>query len=112
MAHWIIEDQGFSGTWYTCGNCGYRWNDIYWKHSSSGLCPNCGAEIDVDKSVYVKDEPRVSIVSPRLTYDELETKLVQLTGFNLEKLVELFTAGYTLKTPEYKSFEDLDKEAE
>ena len=114
MTHWIIEDQGFSGTWYMCGNCRYRWNDIYWKHSSLGPCPKCGAEIDVDKAVYIEDKPRVSIVSPRLTYGELENKLIQLTGYDLEKLVELFAAGYTLNAPEYKykSFEELAKEAE
>lgn len=46
------------------------------------------------------------------TYCELETKLLELTGCNMEQLVELFAAGYTLQSPKYTSFEDLEKEAE
>ena len=34
-------------------------------------------------------------------YDELETEIGQLTGYNLETLRKLFAAGYTLTPPEY-----------
>lgn len=107
MANWIIEDLGFGGTWYQCSACGRRWNDMYSKVSGLGPCPGCGASIDPDRVLYIEDDPRVSIISPKRAYDELETKLIQLTGFNLEKLVDLFAAGYTLKAPEYKSFNDV-----
>ena len=46
------------------------------------------------------------------TYCKLETKLFELTGCNMEQLVDLFAAGYTLQSPKYTSFEDLEKEAE
>ena len=34
-------------------------------------------------------------------YNEMETVLIQLTGHNMEKLIELFAAGYTLEPPQY-----------
>lgn len=33
-------------------------------------------------------------------YEEAEARLIQLTGFDIDKLIELFAAGYTLKPPE------------
>ena len=40
-------------------------------------------------------------------YDEMNTTLINLTGYDMEKLIELFAAGYTLQPPAYTSFEDL-----
>lgn len=36
-----------------------------------------------------------------LRYEELEIRIKQLTGFNLECLEKLFAMGFTLKPPEY-----------
>lgn len=116
MAHWIIEDHGFGGTLYRCSECRESWNDIFQDVSMECRCPNCGSPINDDETEYVdkKHDYLYAIESSELTattslreYCELEYKLFQLTGFNLEKLVELFAAGYTLKTPEYKSLNDV-----
>ena len=32
-------------------------------------------------------------------YEEMENRLIQVSGFDMEKLIELFAAGYTLKPP-------------
>ena len=37
-------------------------------------------------------------------YEEAEARLNQLTGLNMDKLIELFAAGYTLKAPESNYF--------
>ena len=39
--------------------------------------------------------------------DKLATEIKIVSGCNLEKLLELFLAGYTLKAPEYKSLEEV-----
>lgn len=47
-------------------------------------------------------------------HDERNTKLRQLTGYDMEKLLELFAAGYTLEPPaaqKYESLTDVLKEA-
>ena len=36
-------------------------------------------------------------------FDELNNKIMQLTGYDIEKLVELFAAGYILTPPKYDS---------
>ena len=36
-------------------------------------------------------------------YQEREHKLIQVSGYDIEKLIELFAAGYTLVPPDYKS---------
>ena len=43
-------------------------------------------------------------------YDEMETTLINLTGCDMKKLIELFAAGYTLHPPKYASLDDLVKE--
>ena len=40
-------------------------------------------------------------------YDEMNTALINLTGYDMKKLIELFAAGYTLQPPTYMSFENL-----
>lgn len=35
--------------------------------------------------------------------DELAIKIRRVSGYNLETLLELFKAGYTLKAPNYKN---------
>jgi hypothetical protein len=40
-------------------------------------------------------------------YIEKETNLIQVSGFDIDKLIELFAAGYTLQPPDYKSMERL-----
>ena len=36
--------------------------------------------------------------------------LINVSGFDMEKLVELFAAGYTMQTPKYESLTDAMKE--
>lgn len=45
-------------------------------------------------------------------YDELETQIRQLTGYNLETLKQLFAAGYTLTPPDYSSSPSMSEMAE
>ena len=109
MAHWIIEDHGFGGQYYTCSDCGNRWWSILNKILTKDICSNCGAVIDMDENEYIDETSMLSKSTVRASlqaYCELETKLIQLTGFNLEKLVELFAAGYKLRAPDYKSLTD------
>jgi DNA-directed RNA polymerase subunit RPC12/RpoP len=55
MAHWIIDDHGFGGTYYTCSECG----EIYWDildHGCGGdTCIRCGSPMDEDETVYMKN---------------------------------------------------------
>lgn len=57
MAHWIIEDHGFGGQYYTCSNCGEVWNDIFHDVGGEDSCPACGEPIDIDENEYI-DEVR------------------------------------------------------
>ena len=122
MAHWIIEDHGFGGQFYKCSNCGDAWCDIYRDVSMEENCPSCGEVMDNELIEY-KDGLQNSIasvtrkldrikwynpenwtISTRFRYyAELNAKLVQLTGYSVEKVVELFAAGYTLEPPKYDS---------
>ena len=52
MAHYIIDDRGFGGTWYKCSNCGESFWDIL-EHVDLYECPACGEEIDPDENEYV-----------------------------------------------------------
>lgn len=45
-------------------------------------------------------------------YDELATRIRQLTGYSLETLERMFAAGYTLTPPDYSSSPSLSKLAE
>lgn len=61
MAHWIIDDWGFAGTYYTCSACGKRYWDILDDISGISPCPCCKSPIDEDENVYMTkgklDEP-------------------------------------------------------
>lgn len=121
MAHWIIDDHGFGGQYYRCSECGKGWCDIYSDVSMEENCPNCGVSINEDENEYIekKKKPTFSF-NPALVitrrsetiraYDEMETTLIKLTGYDMKKLIELFASGYTLQPPTYMSFEDLEKE--
>lgn len=54
MAHWIIEDHGFGGQYYTCSNCKELWIDIFHYVGGEDYCPNCGEPIDIDENEYIK----------------------------------------------------------
>lgn len=118
MAHWIIEDHGFGGLYYKCSKCRGGWWDIFKKVSLEEKCPNCGVAIDEDETEYIDEKsarPTLSkstVVSTLRAYSEMEIALINLTGYNVEKLVNLFAAGYTLQPPKQSSFEDLEKETE
>ena len=45
-------------------------------------------------------------------YDELATRIRQLTGYSLEILEKMFAAGYTLTPPDYSSIPSLSEIAE
>lgn len=51
MAHYIIDDRGFGGTWYECSNCGALFWDIS-DEVDHFECLKCGAEINPDENVY------------------------------------------------------------
>jgi hypothetical protein len=90
------------------------------------FCPNCGAYINDDENEYVENK-KVNIKPPVVPtlhlgkfinrsdenlkairkYEEMEHKLSQVSGFDIEKLIELFVAGYTLQPPtkEFTTFD-------
>lgn len=43
-------------------------------------------------------------------YDEIDCKLQQLTGLNIEQLLKRFESGYALEPPKYISFKDIYNE--
>lgn len=55
MAHWIIEDYGFGGSYYKCSKCGEGWNDIYRSVSMEDNCPACGAPMN-EENEYIEDK--------------------------------------------------------
>ena len=125
MAHWIVDDHGFGGVYYRCSECGESWCNIYSDVSSGDkTCPNCGAAMDEDETEYIEEKKkgfRFSDIFSGYTrkksdliryYDEKNTTLRQLTGYDIEKLIELFAAGYTLEPPKYSTFDELLKETE
>lgn len=55
MAHWIIDDRGFGGLFYSCSNCKSMFSDL--DRDDPGMwdkCEYCGAELDED-AVYTDD---------------------------------------------------------
>ena len=61
MAHWIIEDKGFSGVRYRCCNCRESWNDYYGKFSKD-ICDNCGEIVDEDANEYIEELKKTGII--------------------------------------------------
>lgn len=55
MAHWIIDDHGFGGSWYRCSKCGSSHWDILDDVCGEEFCPDCGATIDWDANVYMRN---------------------------------------------------------
>lgn len=121
MAHWIIEDKGFGGQQFRCSECGYSYNDIYEDHAYDEPCPGCGAVINDDKNEYIENRPKAKlpnfsdiVLSTRsgvwAAYRKAEeeaARLRQVSGYSVEKLIELFAAGYTLQPPVYKSMSEV-----
>lgn len=112
MAHWIVDDRGFGGVFYICSECRESWCDIYSDVSSSNeKCPSCGVVMNEDETVYVEvKKKRLSFpdIFSGYTreksdliqrYDEKNATLRQLTGHDINELIELFSAGYTLEPP-------------
>ena len=108
-----------------CSECHESWNDIYRSVSMEDVCPNCGALINDDDNEYI--EHRKAVVKPPIIpslhlgkfikitdrseiirkYEETISKLIVVSGYDVEKLIELFAAGYTLQPPNYKDIDVL-----
>lgn len=41
------------------------------------------------------------------TYQELEERLIQVSGFDIKKLIELFAAGYELRPPRDRTLDNM-----
>lgn len=120
MAHWIIECHGFGGTTYKCSECRDAWNDNYTDISSKDKCPSCGAQINDDENEYIERKKskisapiiptsllgkfikRTDEIETIIKYEDSVSKLIKVSGYDVEKLIELFAAGYTLQPPNYK----------
>ena len=55
MTHRIIDDHGFGGMYYKCSECGESQWDILDKHCGGETCSNCGAAMDEEDTVYMKN---------------------------------------------------------
>ena len=55
MAHWIIDDYGFGGTFYKCSECGKLYWDVHEDVNGEDKCPNCNSSMDEDANVYMKN---------------------------------------------------------
>ena len=54
MAHWIINDKGLNGAFYTCSNCGQRYWDILDKIDYK-CCACCNSPMNEDEEEYYMD---------------------------------------------------------
>ena len=91
MAHWIVEDRGFAGCWYTCSECGEVHNDLYdIEMSSYDCCPDCGAAID-EENEYVeeKSENKTKAPEPHPGLKELNCWSVGGNKLHLDEGCEL-----------------------
>lgn len=54
MAHYIVDDRGFGGTFYTCSDCGAIFWDMFDDECfvNPDRCNICGAWIDWDENEY------------------------------------------------------------
>lgn len=110
MAHWIIDDRGFGGMFYTCSNCKSVFSNICRDDPGRwDTCKDCGArfteeavytdELENDetkKAVYIKDiekamrESKNGIGGKRVSLVSLtKTLLKQQIELNEFKLAEL-----------------------
>lgn len=55
MAHWIIDDHGFGGMFYTCSKCGATYCDIFNDVGGEERCPDCNSLINDDENVYMRN---------------------------------------------------------
>jgi hypothetical protein len=131
MAHWIIDDHGFGGTYYTCSECGEVFIDIFEDVCGEDKCPHCGSVINDEENEYYKNGRKETesenkkcslnkcIQSMNLLreteylkrirdVEEKLHKLEYLSGYKLDRLIELFAAGYTLQTPPYLDVKELE----
>lgn len=100
MAHWIIDDHGFGGTYYTCSACGKQYWDILDPISSIDPCPSCKSPINEDENVYMTkgklDEPfkPVKFGEPPLVKDDIfDNQTLKLFDLILESQEEALKEG-------------------
>ena len=121
MPHWIIDDKGFGGCFYRCSDCGESLCDIFDKNAGGEKCPKCDTIMDEDYEEYVEDKTPLEKVKEAMkklgsippihincSYDYKRDgtnihKLEQVSGESIEKLIELFAAGWTLEPPKSTS---------
>ena len=126
MAHWIIEDKGFGGSWYECSECHASYCDLYDNAAGGERCPKCSADMDLDSNEYVDEKEKVSnklqkladaigkITIPNFNIkpfdvsafeghiqdakerDERIHRLEMTSGMTLDDILEKFAAGYVL----------------
>ena len=100
MAHWIIDDHGFGGTYYTCSACGKIYWDILDPVSSTDSCPCCKSPINEDENVYKRNgrleepvEPFKVEEMPIVKDDVLENENLKFFDLVLECQHEAFKEG-------------------
>lgn len=85
MAHWIIDDHGFGGVYYTCSACGKTRNDLY-HDVPDDICPDCGEPINDDENEYAEKANS----TPSSTTDEL------ITNQEAAKIIREIVAGVVI----------------
>ena len=73
MAHWIIEERGFGGSFYKCSACGKVWNDIFSNVWTEDNCPVCGAPMN-EETVYI-DEEKIAKLEKKLKNAKVHQEL-------------------------------------
>ena len=54
MAHWIVNDKGLGGAFWTCSRCGKTYWDIA-DTIDNERCPCCHSPINSDENEYYED---------------------------------------------------------
>lgn len=74
MAHWIITDLGFSGTYYRCSECGHSYIDLFDSRilaANLGRCPCCKSPLNDEEDEYIEDIKSTTTESYNVRIDTL-----------------------------------------
>ena len=116
MAHLIIEDQGFGGTFYNCSHCGKCWHDLFDDVSKLNVdcivCPNCGEPLNEDETEYLDNKPKEKKKEISITVDSLQDILNQYFdvpndtyAYNLTRVKSAFDIG-TMTMEDFEEFNE------